>query len=166
MIDPKWIGQIEETDIAIIGMAAQYPEASNLCEFWKNISSGRYCAKKLGIKELQTRGVPQEFIQNPRFVGLAAEPPGILEFDHEFFGLSPKEAKIMDPQHRRFIQAAWHALEDAAYPPSQIPGNLGIYAGAGHHHYFIKNLLADPKLLDEAGFFWLRHTGNVPFVLA
>ena len=72
-------------------------------------------------------------------------------FDAAFFGFSPKDASIMDPQHRVFLQCAWEALEDAGHAPESFKGSIGVYAGSGMNSYLIYNLLSNHSLLETAG---------------
>ncbi|HEX5632291.1 MAG TPA: SDR family NAD(P)-dependent oxidoreductase [Gemmatimonadales bacterium] len=81
-------------------------------------------------------------------------------FDAAFFGMSPHEAAVMDPQHRHFLECAWEALEHAGHVPSRFAGPIGVFAGSGHNAYLGYNLLTHPELLESDGFFLLRHTGN------
>jgi acyl transferase domain-containing protein/thioesterase domain-containing protein len=81
-------------------------------------------------------------------------------FDAEFFGFSPKEAAILDPQHRHFLECAWEALEDAGHPPDSFDGSIGMFGGCGMGAYFAFNLLTNGDLVEREGLFLLRHTGN------
>ena len=81
-------------------------------------------------------------------------------FDAEFFGFSPKEAAILDPQHRHFLELCWEVLEDAGHMPDRFAGAIGIFAGAGMQAYLPYNLLTNQELVKEVGLFLLRHTGN------
>ena len=96
----------------------------------------------------------------------AAILDGVPLFDASFFGFSPRDAAIMDPQHRHFLECAWEALEDAAHPPQQFSGSIGVFAGSGMNTYLIHNLLANRRLLESAGLFQLKQTGNDKDVLA
>ncbi|MFC3117444.1 beta-ketoacyl synthase N-terminal-like domain-containing protein [Jhaorihella thermophila] len=84
---------------------------------------------------------------------------GYADFDAEFFGFSPKEAAILDPQHRKFLEVAWEAMENAGHSPGAA-GRVGVYAGCGMGSYFYFNICSNPGLVDEVGMFLLRHTGN------
>ena len=88
------------------------------------------------------------------------------KFDAAFFGFSPKDASIMDPQHRIFLECAWEALEDAGHAPRSFEGSIGVYAGSGMNSYMIHNLLTNPWLVASAGLFLIRQTGNDKDVLA
>jgi len=83
-----------------------------------------------------------------------------------FFGFSPRDASIMDPQHRHFLECTWEALENAGHPPDQFPGSVAVFAGSGLNTYLIYNLLTNRKLMESAGLFLLKQTGNDKDVLA
>ncbi|MGC4025589.1 MAG: type I polyketide synthase [Mesorhizobium sp.] len=81
-------------------------------------------------------------------------------FDAGFFGFSPREASILDPQHRHFLECGWEAIEDAGYVPEKFDGRVGVFAGSGMQAYLPFNLLTNRDLAEEVGLFLLRHTGN------
>ena len=78
---------------------------------------------------------------------------GIDEFDADFFGFTPQAARTMDPQHRLFLQCAWHALEDAGYDPADIDGSVGVYATSTTSGYLLHNLMShlDPNAIIGEG---------------
>src|SRR5262249_5731782 len=81
-------------------------------------------------------------------------------FDAGFFGFSPRDASILDPQHRHFLEVAWEALESAGHPPELFDGLVGVFGGSGMHAYLPYNLLTNPALVNSVGMFLIRHTGN------
>lgn len=151
---------INDTDIAIVGMACRVPGARNADEFWKNLRDGVESVRPLTEEELRASGVSPTLLADPRYVKSAAVLDEMEFFDAEFFGFSPKEAAIMDPQHRQFLECAWEALENAGHPPETFPGPIGAFGGCGMGAYFIYNLLSNRSLIDSVGLFLLRHTGN------
>lgn len=151
---------INDTDIAIVGMACRVPGARSAEEFWKNLRGGVESVRALTDEELVGAGVSPTTLADPRYVKSAAVLEEMEFFDAEFFGFSPKEAAIMDPQHRQFLECAWEALENAGHPPETFPGPIGVYGGCGMGAYFIYNLLSNRSLIDSVGLFLLRHTGN------
>lgn len=151
---------INESDIAIIGMAARFPGAQTTQAFWNNLRNGIESMTPLSDDELREAGVPQALLDNPDYVKLAAPLEDMEGFDAGFFGFSPRDATIMDPQHRHFLECAWEALEDAGYDPSRFPGAIGVFGGSGHNAYMPYNLLSNPDFAESVGFFLLRHTGN------
>ncbi|MCC5604399.1 type I polyketide synthase [Nostoc favosum] len=127
----------KQEQIAIIGIAGRFPGARSVDEFWHNIKNGIQSIELLTNDELLTAGVKLEELQNPNYVRAYASFPGIDEFDATFFGYSPREAEILDPQHRLFLECAWEALENAGYDSEQYPGAIAVYAGAALNSYLV-----------------------------
>ena len=152
--------------IAIVGMAGRFPGARNLEQFWQNLRNGVESIRTLSDAELLAAGAVVEDLTRPDYVKGASVLDDVPMFDAAFFGLSPRDAAIMDPQHRHFLECAWEALEDAAHPPQRFGGSIGVFAGSGMNSYLIHNLLANKKLLESAGLFQLKQTGNDKDVLA
>ncbi|GAB1360921.1 type I polyketide synthase [Rhodobacter sp.] len=151
---------VAETDIAIVGMAAHLPGAGDIETYWRNLSQGVESIRALSEEELLAAGETPARLRRPNYVPSAAVLDGFKEFDAEFFGFSPKEAAILDPQHRHFLEVAWEALENAGHPPEAFKGAIGVYAGCGMGSYFYFNLCSNRDLVDQTGMFLLRHTGN------
>ncbi|MBF6571305.1 MAG: KR domain-containing protein [Candidatus Binataceae bacterium] len=151
--------------IAVVGMAGRFPGARNLAEFWRNLRDGVESITVVRDEQLIAAGVPAAELGNPAYVRAAAILEDIDRFDAAFFGLSPKDAAIMDPQHRHFLECAWEALEHAGWSADEFSGRIGVYAGSGMNSYLLHNLLADPELVASAGLFLLKQTGNDKDVL-
>ncbi|TYO88771.1 type I polyketide synthase [Oceanicella actignis] len=154
------LDQVSDTDIAIVGMALHVPGARDPSAFWHNLREGVESIRRLSEDELLAAGESPDRIRHPNYVPAAAPLEGFDEFDAEFFGFSPKEAAILDPQHRQFLETAWEALENAGHPPERFPGPIGVFAGCGMGSYFYFNICSNPDLVDQVGMFLLRHTGN------
>jgi acyl transferase domain-containing protein/thioesterase domain-containing protein/acyl carrier protein len=157
---------MKSSAIAIVGMAGRFPGARNVSEFWKNLRDGRESIRDRSDEELRAAGATAEDLANPAYVKRASILDGVDLFDASFFGFSPRDASIMDPQHRHFLECAWEALEDAAHPPQSFDGAIGVFAGSGLNSYLIYNLLANRKMVESAGLFQLKQTGNDKDVLA
>ncbi|KGJ03792.1 Acyl transferase domain-containing protein [Paracoccus halophilus] len=151
---------VEDSDIAIVGMAAQLPGAAGVREYWDNLCNGVESIQRVPQADLIARGESRARLSDPNYVPSAVILDQYDAFDAEFFGLSPKEAAIMDPQHRKFLETCWHALEDAAHVPGRFDGNIGVWAGCGMGSYFYWNVCSNRDLVDGVGHFLLRHTGN------
>ncbi len=149
-----------ETDIAIVGMACRFPDAENPDEYWNNLRNGHESRTDLTDEELKAAGLSQDLIDNPNYVKAGMFLKGVENFDAGFFGFSPLDAKIMDPQHRHFLECSWEAFENAGYNPENIAGAVGVFAGSGQNGYLPYNVQTNPELEEEVGFFLLRHTGN------
>jgi phthiocerol/phenolphthiocerol synthesis type-I polyketide synthase E len=139
--------------IAVIGMAARLPGANSPSEFWDNLKRGEESIVTLSEDRLTAAGVTEETLANPLYVRRAPLVDGIAEFDTEFFGMPPQTARMMDPQHRVFLQNAWHAFEDAGYVPNRFDGAIGVFATSGTSMYLVHNLLShhDPNAILAQG---------------
>ena len=151
---------VGDGDIAIVGMAAHLPGASDIASYWANLSAGVESIRVLSEEDLRAAGESPAKMQKPNYVPSAAVLDGFKDFDADFFGFSPKEAAILDPQHRQFLEVAWEALENAGHPPENFAGAIGVYAGCGMGSYFYFNICSNRDLVDQTGMFLLRHTGN------
>jgi amino acid adenylation domain-containing protein len=133
--------------IAIVGMAARYPQARDVAELWRNLREGIDCVSRFAEDELETGPAPED----PRYV----RARGVLEdpdlFDAGFFDIPPRQAELMDPQNRLFLESAWQALEDAGVDPQRFPGAIGVFGGVTLSTYFLNNLLSNPELLAAVG---------------
>ncbi|MCZ4351255.1 SDR family NAD(P)-dependent oxidoreductase [Roseovarius aestuarii] len=147
-------------DIAIVGMAATVPGAQDIDQFWRNLAGGVESIQPLSEVELLEAGEDPARLRQKNYVRAAAKLDGFAEFDAEFFGFGPKEAAILDPQHRKFLEVTWAAMEQAGHAPRTFPGKVGVYAGCGMGSYFYFNICSNPDLVDDVGMFLLRHTGN------
>lgn len=147
-------------DIAIVGMAAHLPGAQDIAAYWENLKGGIRSIRRLSEQELLEAGESPARMRQPGYVPFAAPLDGLEMFDGDFFGFGPKESAILDPQHRRFLEVAWEALENAGHPPEGIDGPVGVFAGCGQGTYYWQNILTNPDLVDSVGHFLLRHTGN------
>lgn len=136
------------SDIAIIGIAGRYPKAKTIKEFWENLVNGIEAISFFSDDELEI--IPNS---NPDSELKFVKARGVLEdaekFDAEFFGFNPKEASIMDPQHRVFLECCWNALEDSGYVPEKFNGSIGIFAGSSLNTYLIYNILSDRNKQEE-----------------
>lgn len=146
--------------LAIVGRAGRFPTARNVDEFWSMLAQGRSAGQRLTDAELLAEGVSRKLLADPGYVRVANILPDMECFDASFFGFSPREAAILDPQHRHFLECGWEALEDAGHMPEHFQGRIGVFAGSGMQAYLPFNLLTNPDLREEIGLFLLRHTGN------
>ena len=149
-----------ENDIAIVGMAARLPGARNVREYWKNLLEGVESIQRFSDEELLAAGESPSRLKRPNYVPSSGALQDMEMFDGEFFGFSPKESAIIDPQHRHFLELCWEALEDAGLVPERFDGRIGVFAGCGMGSYFYFNLCSNRDLVNSVGMFLLRHTGN------
>lgn len=127
--------------LAIIGMAGHFPGAKNLEEFWQNLSNGVESIEFFSDEVALASGADPELIGNPHFVKAHGVLADVEYFDAGFFNMSPREARILDPQHRVFLEAAWEAMENAGYDSEKYDGQVGVYAGTAFSTYLLRNIL-------------------------
>ncbi len=127
-------------DIAIVGMSGRFPGANNIEEFWQNIQNKVESISFLSNDDLADLNLDTEVLNDQNYVKAAPILPDIEHFDARFFGYSPKEAELIDPQHRLFIECAWEALENAGYDPETYNGLIGVYGGVSTNTYFFNNV--------------------------
>jgi len=121
--------------IAVVGLSGQFPGSKNVNEFWQNLRNGVESISELSDTDLMAEGVPLEMVNDPNYVKNGFFLEDIEMFDAEFFGYNPREASIIDPQQRMFLESSWVALENAGYNPENYEGLIGVYAGAGINKY-------------------------------
>jgi len=136
--------------VAVIGMAGRFPGAADVSELWANLCAGVESIRPFSDEELIAAGVPRARLESPGYVKAGAEIEGIDLFDADFFGFTPREAEVLDPQQRLFLEHAWQALEDAGYDPARASGPIGVYAGA-HMCTYAWSVFAHPEIVEAMG---------------
>ncbi|MGW0890743.1 amino acid adenylation domain-containing protein [Saccharopolyspora sp. NPDC002578] len=142
---------VADQDIAVIGMACRFPDADDVDEFWRNLAAGHESIVRHDLEGLRAAGVAADVLDHPDYVPAQSRLRDIAGFDAAFFGFSRREAEIMDPQHRVFLECAWHALEDAFHDPRGDGGSVGLFAGVGHNGYLDEHVRPALAPLDPAG---------------
>ena len=141
-----------DRDVAVIGMSLRLPGARNLDEFWQNLRDGVESISFFSREEALAEGAPPELIDDPNYVRASGVLDDIDMFDAAFFGFNPREAEIMDPQQRVFLECAFEALESAGYNTEKSRLPVGIFSGAGVNTYQF-NLYTRRDLIKSAGGF-------------
>ncbi|HEY9421805.1 MAG TPA: beta-ketoacyl synthase N-terminal-like domain-containing protein, partial [Thermoanaerobaculia bacterium] len=141
-----------EREIAVVGMSGRFPGAADVEGFWRNLLDGVESISRFSEEELAASGVDPEVCRSPNYINAKGIPDGIGWFDAGFFGYTPREAEIIDPQQRMFLEVAWEALENAGCDPERYPGLIGVFAGAGLNTYLV-NLYSNPELMAAVGGF-------------
>ena len=126
--------------LAVIGMSGRFPGASTVEDFWENLREGVESIRFFSYEELAAGGIPPEVAAQPGYVPAAGVIDGIELFDARFFGFSPRDAEMLDPQQRLFLECSWEALERAGCDPDRFPGLIGVYAGTSLSSYALHNL--------------------------
>ncbi|MEY8355389.1 SDR family NAD(P)-dependent oxidoreductase [Lachnospiraceae bacterium 54-53] len=149
--------------IAVVGISGRFPGANNTAEFWENLKYGIDSVTEVPKSRWDTEEYFDEDPKTPnktysKWSGLI---PDVDQFDPQFFHISPREAELMDPQQRVFLEEAWKALEDAGYPPESLSNRkCGVFAGVASGDY--ASLLKLSGVETDAQFL----TGNQASILA
>lgn len=144
-----------EMSIAIIGMSGRFPAANNIDEFWNNICNAEEAISFFTEQEMFAEGIDANLTRNSNYVPAGGVLEDADKFDADFFGFTPNEARLLNPQHRVFLECVWAAMENAGYPPASYPGIVGVYAGSSSNFYLRQHLQANEKIVQSAGDFQL-----------
>ncbi len=150
----------EPQGIAIIGMSGRFPRACNVDELWRNLAAGIDANRPHSAEDRATARLGAEIADHPDYVAGGYYLDGVKLFDAEFFGFSPGEARITDPQHRIFMECVWEALESAGYVSRTQDLRIGLYAGASLSHYLQHNLQPTLEMTRRPTHFLQRLIGN------
>ncbi len=129
-------------EVAIVGLSGRFPGAPDLERFWANLRDGVESISRFSPEELLAAGHDPALVRDSAYVPARAVLEGADLFDALFFGYSPREAEILNPQQRLFLESAWTALEDAGYVPDAAPGRVGVFAGTTSNGYWLGLLAA------------------------
>ncbi|MBD2435873.1 type I polyketide synthase [Nostoc sp. FACHB-110] len=146
--------------IAIIGMAGRFPKSPNINDFWHHLQQGSELISFFSEQELESAGIDAAVLNNPNFVKANGALEDIELFDAAFFGYTPRQAEIIDPQHRLFLEVAWESLENAGYDSENYDGRISIYGGATISSYFLFNLFCNQELINLVGIDQIRHNNR------
>lgn len=138
--------------VAVIGMAGRFPGAKDIDSYWENLRNGRESIRFFSQEELQAT-VSSELLNDPAYVRARGVIDHADSFDAAFFSINPREAEVLDPQQRVFLEESWHALEDAGIRLDDEQLNIGVFAGVGNNSYYHRNVLSRPDVLELLGDF-------------
>ena len=142
-----------ENSVAILSMACRFPGASDLEQFWANLKNGVESITFFSDEELAAAGHDPELFRRPNYVKANPTIDGVELFDAAFFDMPPREAEILDPQSRLFLECSWQALESAGYVSEDYDGWIGVFAGTSFSTYQMINLQSRPDVLAAHGVF-------------
>ena len=158
------MNEINDFDIAIIGLSGRFPKARDINCFWENLKNGVESVSFFSEEELLKKCVSYDFLKNHNYVKAGAILSDIEMFDANFFGFSSKEAELIDPQQRLFLESAWEAIENAGYDTEKYTGLVGVYAGTGLNTYLLNNIYPKFNLEDLASSFQLMLSGEKDYL--
>jgi len=127
--------QIAIDDIAVVGLSCRFPGANNAGEFWDDLVNGVEGIRAFSAEDMIADGELADTVNHSNYVprkGLIDNP---VSFDAQFFNYSPREAEMIDPQQRLFLEEAYHTLEDAGYADLSEPQHIGVYGSASFNLY-------------------------------
>lgn len=153
-----------ENHIAVIGMTGRFPEADTLEQFWSNLKEGRESITFFTEEELVKGNIEKKLVDNPRYVGADGVIRNMDMFDAEFFGINPREAELLDPQHRLFLESAWELMEMAGYDAHSYSGKVSVYTSANFSSYLVRNIMANPEMRASATSFQTLICNDKDFV--
>ncbi len=153
-----------EPFIAIVGLAGRFPDAADTRAFWRNLEEGVESLVAFSDAELSESGIEAKTLHDPNFVKKGTILEGAELFDAAFFGLSPREAEVLDPQHRLFLECCWEAMEDAGYVGEARSGPVGVFAGSSMNTYFMAVLAHNRAAVEAAGFYQLMIGNDKDFL--
>jgi acyl transferase domain-containing protein/acyl carrier protein len=140
------------TEIAVIGMAGRFPGANSVDALWDVLRNGEEKVDRISLEEwAKDANVHPSFLDRPDLVRARPRIEGADLFDAAFFGYPPREAQILDPQQRLFLECTWEALEDAGYDSERFPGSIGVAAGVSQSSYLMNYLQWDRELGQAMG---------------
>lgn len=138
--------------IAIIAMAGRFPGAADVEAFWQNLCDGQDSITVFRPDELDP-GVAQADRNDPSYVPARGIIDGVEQFDAAFFGIPPREAELMDPQQRIFLELAWECLERGGHVPDATEVPVGVFAGMYNATYYQRHVSPHTDLIDRIGAF-------------
>jgi len=139
MSNPEIMDTPDSCDIAIIGLAGRFPKSPDIDRFWRTLEQGVEGVSHFSDEEIEVEMSPED-LANPNFVKAKAILDDVEMFDASFFDISAREAELMDPQHRLFLECAWTALENAGCDPERYKGLIAVYAGSSLNTYILSRL--------------------------
>ncbi|MGH3621692.1 MAG: type I polyketide synthase [Sciscionella sp.] len=139
------------TGIAVVGLAGRFPGATDVRQYWANLEAGRVSIATLARADLLADGAAETEVDDQWYVPARGMMDGAEFFDAAFFGITPKDAAMMDPQHRLLLQTAWEALESAGLLTNAPLGRIGVFAGSGFGYYLVNSVLKDPDVVRWQG---------------
>lgn len=139
----------QSDQIAIVGLSGTFPGAGSVREFWNNILQGQESIKNLTEEELLAAGISQTDIVNPNYVKAKGCLDSIDSFDYEFFGMTKRDAELMDPQIRLLMQCCYNALEDANCVVDNYDGDIALFAGSSSNLMWMSKFLSQEDIVNQ-----------------
>src|SRR5690606_15833225 len=153
----------DNNDIAVIGMSGRFPGANSIEELWQILEEGRDTIRFFSDTELDCT-IPQDHKVGGNYVRAKGVIDGADQFDADFFNINPIVAQVMDPQHRKFLEVSWEALESSGYSSPEARKSIGVYAGCNSNSYYIENVHDNKERIDKVGSFQATVLNNNDYI--
>ncbi|MGZ6078068.1 MAG: type I polyketide synthase, partial [Myxococcaceae bacterium] len=164
MSDTTEQSELRPEGVAIIAMAGRFPQAATLEQFWDNLRRGAEARTVFTEAEMLADGADPARISRPDYVRAGFVLDDTDRFDAGFFDFSPRDAEVLDPQHRLFLECCWEALERAGYATRTYRRLISLFAGAGASSYLFSNLLSRPDVVQGMGTFQVSISNDKDFL--
>ncbi len=148
--------------IAIVGLAGRFPGADDVETLWRHLLEGIESITTFAPDELDPSLAAES--SHPDYVPARGVLADVAGFDAAFFGIPPREAELMDPQQRLFLEVAWEALESAGHVPDSFPGPIGVFGGMYNATYFQRHVQTRPDLIEKVGAFQVMVANEKDYV--
>ena len=153
----------DQEPIAIIAMAGRFPGARDVEQFWQNLCDGRDTITHFQAAELDA-SLAASLINDPCYVKARGVVDDVEMFDAAFFGITPREAELMDPQQRIFLELCWECLERAGHAPDACAGPVGVFAGMNNATYYQRHVVHHPDMIEKLGEFQVMLANEKDFI--
>jgi amino acid adenylation domain-containing protein len=155
--------RVRTADVAVIGMSGRIPGADDVATFWENLKQGKEGISFFSDDELDP-SIPDSLKNNPDYVKARGTINNPDQFDAAFFGINNKQAELMDPQQRIFLEVAWEALELSGHLPGKFKGTIGVYAGCRFNTYYSKNVSTRTSDIENVGSFQVGMVSDKDYI--
>jgi acyl transferase domain-containing protein len=145
-------------------MSGRFPGAPDIERFWNNLREGLESIQFFSDEEVLKNGIEPSLLNNQDYVKAGGVLDNAELFDAAFFGYTPADAEILDPQQRLFLEMAWTAIEHAGYDVARIQFPVGVFAGVGINTYLINNLISNQRALEKLGHYQLMLSSDKDFI--
>jgi acyl transferase domain-containing protein len=139
-------------DIAVVGMSGRFPGSADISAWWESLMAGRVSTTRYDRDQLIGAGVAVRVVDDPDYVPVHGHLDDADRFDNVMFRIPPREAELLDPQHRLMLEAVWAALEDAGCDPvgdKPVTGTFASMTGSGYLRSMLLRGPLDPATLDD-----------------
>src|SRR5688572_17419384 len=130
-------------------MACHFPGADNTDKFWRNLVSHKDVFRTLSAEEAVAQGADPEQVSSAGYVRRVGYPDNYKAFDTGYFGFTPSQALITDPQHRLLLITAQEALDNAGVDPERVESQVGVFVSLNQSSYLMQNILPNHELMSR-----------------